>query len=46
MEELIVGIFLLCWLCYVIAKVSDCGSNPEYESWLTEDKAKYPELYD
>lgn len=46
MEELMIGIVLLCGLLYVMVKVKDCGSNPEYESWLTEDKAMYPDLYE
>lgn len=46
MEELMIGIVLLCALVYVIIKIKDCGSNPEYEAWLTEDKAKHPELYE
>jgi hypothetical protein len=45
MIELMIGIVLLCGLLYIIGKVKDCGYNPEYESWLTEDKANYPELY-
>jgi len=45
MEELMIGIVFLCVLVYIIGKVKDCGNNPEYEAWLTEDKAKYPELY-
>jgi len=27
------------------ALLRNCGDNPQYEAWLTEDKAKYPELY-
>ena len=38
-------IFLVIFF-YVIAKLKDCGSNPEYESWLLQDRAKYPELYE
>jgi len=45
MIELMIGIILLCVLLYIIGKVKECGINPGYESWLTEDKAKYPELY-
>ena len=45
MIELMIGIVLLCGAFYIIGKVKECGDNPEYEAWLTEDKAKYPELY-
>lgn len=45
MIGIMIGIVLLCGLVYLIIKVKDCGINPEYDAWLTEDKAKYPELY-
>lgn len=46
METLMTGIVLLCGLLYVIGKIRDCNINPEYEEWITEDKIKYPELYE
>lgn len=46
MEYLMIGLVLLCYFIYIIARIKDCGENPAYESWITEDKARYPELYD
>jgi len=40
-----IAIVLLCGLLYIIGKVKECSDNPEYEAWITQDKAKYPELY-
>ena len=45
MINLMIGIVLFCALVYIIGKVKDCGHNPEYEEWLTEDKAKHPNNY-
>jgi hypothetical protein len=45
MEELMIGLVLLVIALFIFAKVKDCGSNPEYEAWVTQDKAKYPEFY-
>jgi hypothetical protein len=41
MEELMIG--MLFAFIYIIAKVKDCGNNPEYEAWLTQVRQK---LYD
>jgi|LakMenEpi03Aug12_release.lakeMendotaPanAssembly.Ray.scaffolds.fasta_scaffold5447394_1 hypothetical protein len=46
MIEIMIGCVFLAAIVYIIAKVKDCGSNPEYDAWITQDKAKYPELYD
>lgn len=40
-----IEIVLFCALVYLIIKVKDCGHNPAYEAWLTEDKAKHPNCY-
>jgi hypothetical protein len=46
MEDIMIGIVLLFYFIYIIIKVKECGETPGYDEWLTEDKAKYPELYD
>ena len=46
MLELMIGCVFLGAIVYVVTKIKGCGNNPEYEAWLTEDKAKFPELYD
>jgi len=46
MVELMLVCVFLAAAIYMIGKIKDCGHNPEYEAWLTQDKAKYPELYD
>lgn len=40
-----IGIVLLVFSLFIFAKVKDCGSNPEQEAWITQDKAEFPELY-
>jgi hypothetical protein len=40
--SIIIAIPLSIFGLYKLLK--DCV-NPEYESWLIQDKAKYPELY-
>ena len=42
--EYIIGIPL--GLGFIWSILKNCGDNPAYESWLTIDKAKYPELYE
>ena len=38
-------IVVIVGFIFLILQIKDVGRNTEYESWLEEDKAKYPELY-
>ena len=40
-----IGLVLLVIALLIFAKVKYCGSNPEQEAYITQDKAEYPELY-
>ena len=41
---IIIGVIIGLLIMYALLR--NCGDNPQYEAWLTQDKAKYPELYD